>query len=383
MPPYSEGGKPASQTSSFTFTIRMAPGAAPPPPATNPMPGQPGGIPISPRGPTPGGMTPPLPGMPGAVPNGFGGAGALGLGGLGLGGALGGLGLQAPPQLPAGFVPGGGGGGLDALRLSQQGMAPPLGAQLPPGLPPDLLFGGQQQLGAPAPPPQQPTPPAAQQQQQHFPGLQGLGLGGELPPGLAGLDPATVQGLMQMPTLDLYSAGSAPPGSVQRPGGAPTPPGMQQAAAPQAGGHGGSRPAGHGAAGLPPELAHLLKDDSMSPFEDPNFQQLMSMMAQTGPAGAPAQGGAAPAGPAPGGGAPPAAGPPRGPAPGSGGRSAREPSKQAKRKAGGRASWLLERVAQLTCWTPPPPLGPAVSWADALCLLMPPLQTPPSRRGWR
>jgi hypothetical protein len=67
---------------------------------------------------------------------------------------------------------------------------------------------------------------------------------------------------------------------------------------------------------LPPELANLLKDDSLSPFEDPNFQQLMSMVAATQPPGE--AGGAAPPGA-------------RGPAPTSNERRARE--KAAKRKA--------------------------------------------------
>jgi hypothetical protein len=273
-----------------------------------------------------------------APPPGAGPPGGLPLPGLGgLGGALGGMGMQPPQHMPAGFVPGGPSGGHDPLRMQQQGL-PPLGGA-PPGLPPDLLnFGGAQQLGAPPmqPPAQQPAgrPPP-------FGGLSGLaGLGADLPPALAGLDPATVQGLMQMPTLDLFGAGTpggAPPPRAGAPAGPPGGPSstLQQAQAAAAaaaamagGGGGGGRGGPPGGGMLPPELAHLLKEDSMSPFEDPNFQHLMSMMAGTGPANGPQGGGAS------GGAAPPAAAPTPGPrgAPVRTTSSSRD--KQAKRKAG-------------------------------------------------
>lgn len=357
MPPYSEGGKPGSQTSSFTFTVRMGPSPAVPASSA-------GGAPLSsrsPRGsapsPAPAGM-PPGPGMlPGGV-NGFGGPGPvpaglppMGMGGLG---GLGGLGMPPPQQqLPPGFVPGSGlGGGLDGMRGMQQPGLGPLGGPGPmpglPGLPPDLMYGQQQAA----------QPPRSGQQQQFGDGMPGINL-----------DPATIQGLMQMPTLDLFGPGG--------PGGASAPPSGGAAAA-AAGGAGGPAPMRGLGGNLPPELANLLKDDSLSPFEDPNFQQLMSMVAATQPPGA-GEAGAQPGAPHSG----------RGPAPTSSERRARE--KAAKRKAGGRRADVGGTTRSLLVvsrcvgmerppWAPERQPHPHTHPAAGLLPLRP--QTPRWRRGW-
>lgn len=238
--------------------------------------------------------------------NGFGGPGPvpasaglppMGMGGLG--GPLGGLGLPPPQQqLPPGFVPGSGMGGMQQPGLGPLGGPGPMPGL--PGMPPDLMYGQQQAA----------QPPRGAQQQQFNDGLGGINL-----------DPSTIQGLMQMPTLDLFGPGgpAGPPS-----GGAAA----AAAAAAAAGGQGGPAPMRGLGGNLPPELANLLKDDSLSPFEDPNFQQLMSMVAATQPPGAGDGSG-------PGGAPHPGA---RGPAPTSGERRARE--KAAKRKAGAWSGWL-------------------------------------------
>lgn len=329
MPPYSEGGKPASQTSSFTFTIRSAP-TVPAPAASGPS-AAPSGTqagmphPPSPRtsGPSPGLPQPPLmpgaggPGMNGFAPTGS-GLSPLGMNLPGLGGGLGMPGLNNPlqpaapqQQLPPGYMAD---PQMAALRLQQQQQQQrglPVG--LPSPLQPGGMFGGQQQpVTAGMQAPQAP-------QQQQFGGLTGI----DLPPGLAGLDPGTLQSLMQMPALDMFNAGAPglPPASAGLPvgaaprGGAPPaalqpPAGLAQQRQQQAVGGAPGAPVAGGA--LPPELANLLKEDSLSPFEDPNFQQLMSMVAANAPPGSGSGSG-------------------RGPAPRSGGRDKGGP----KRKAGG------------------------------------------------
>lgn len=341
MPPYSEGGKPASQTSSFTFTIRSAPNvvaptASGPSPAPSgaqtgvPHPPSPGpsvpspGLPQQPM--VPGGV-PGAPGMNGFAPTGS-GLSPLGMNLPGLGGGLALPGMTNPlqavapaQQLPPGYLPD---PQLAALRLQQQqqqqrGLPGGLPNPLQPGGLPGGIFAGQQQ-----PVTAGMQQPAAVQQQQQFGGLGGI----DLPPGLAGLDPGTLQSLMQMPALDMFNGapGLAPasaglPGTAAPRGGAPPaalqpPAGLAQQRQQPAGPGAPGAPVAGGA--LPPELANLLKEDSLSPFEDPNFQQLMSMVAAN---------------------APPGSGNARGPAPRSGGRDKGGP----KRKAGGWSVCMFGR----------------------------------------
>ena len=230
LPTYPEGGQPSSLTSSFTFTVRpSAPTAAP------------GGLSSAALG----GLT-----LPGGVPQGLAGTGGLaGLGPLAGTGGLGGL-----PTAGAGSL-----GGLGLAGAGAAGLAglPVAGVGLPPGLLGGLANlsptdGLRLQQGLPLQ--QQPlaaTSPAT------LPALFGSAGGGPLQPLLFASAPAGLAAPVPMVSSSTMAAVSQQ---------------QQPATSTSQGGEGEVTMGGGGGLGL-------VDDDSLSPFEDPTFQQLMSVVA--------------------------------------------------------------------------------------------------------